>query len=197
MSPVPDSLRQAIVLGIDPGTRVVGFGAIAIAPKGPVFLGCGVIRPPPSASVAERLGRIRSELDALLAELRPGVVVVEEAFAHRNVQSALRIGEGRGVVLACAVVAGARAEQLSPASAKKALVGFGAAHKTQVAAMVQRLLGLEAPPQPLDATDALALALAWALGRPRDSSALAELTRAGPRRRTRRNATGTTGAAAR
>jgi crossover junction endodeoxyribonuclease RuvC len=84
------------------------------------------------------------------------------------VQSALRIGEGRGVVLACAVAAGARAEQLPPASAKKALVGAGGAHKTQVAAMVQRVLALEVAPEPLDATDALALALAWAL---RQSSA--------------------------
>ncbi len=163
MTSVPDSLREAIVLGVDPGTRVVGFGAIALAPAGPVFLGCGVIKPRTGAPIAERLGHIRAELDAVLAALRPGVVVVEEAFAHRNVQSALRIGEGRGVVLSCAVAAGARAEQISPASAKKALVGFGAAHKTQVASMVQRTLRLEAPPQPLDASDALALALAWAL----------------------------------
>lgn len=193
MSSVPDSLRQAIVLGIDPGTRVVGFGAIALAPKGPVFLGCGVIRPPPNASVPERLGRIRIELDALLAELRPGVVVVEEAFAHRNVQSALRIGEGRGVVLACAIVAGARAEQLAPASAKKALVGFGAAHKTQVAAMVQRLLGLDAPPQPLDATDALALALAWA-GRGRSALGAVAAAAAPLAERTTRTGAGRRGA---
>jgi len=165
---VPEEHRHAIVLGIDPGTRVVGFGAIALGARGPLFLGAGVIRPPAKAPIAERLGFIRRELDALLAELRPGVVVVEEAFAHRNVQSALRIGEGRGVVLACAVAAGARAEQLPPASAKKALVGAGAAHKSQVAAMVQRVLALEAAPEPLDATDALALALAWAL---RQSSA--------------------------
>jgi crossover junction endodeoxyribonuclease RuvC len=163
MSPVPDEFRDAIVLGIDPGTRVVGFGAIAMGAKGPIFLGCGVIKPPPDAPIALRLGRIRVDLDAILAELRPGVVVVEEAFAHRNVQSALRIGEARGVVLACAVAAGARAEQLPPASAKKALVGAGGAHKSQVAAMVQRLLALDAPPTPHDASDALALALAWAL----------------------------------
>ena len=163
MPAIPETARDAIVLGIDPGTRVLGFGAIALGADGPVFLGCGVIRPPASASVAERLGRIRADLDAILAELRPGLVVVEEAFAHRNVQSALRIGEGRGVVLACAVAAGARVEQMPPASAKKALVGFGAAHKTQVGAMVQRVLGLEAPPEPHDASDALALALAWAM----------------------------------
>ncbi len=182
MSLVPDEFREAIVLGIDPGTRVVGFGAIAMGPKGPIFLGCGVIKPPPSAPIAERLGRIRADLDGILAELRPGVVVVEEAFAHRNIQSALRIGEARGVVLACAVAAGARAEQLPPASAKKALVGAGAAHKSQVAAMVQRLLSLDTQPEPHDATDALALALAWALRGERRVSAAARTTRSTRRR---------------
>jgi crossover junction endodeoxyribonuclease RuvC len=86
--------------------------------------------------------------------------VVEQAFAARNVQSALRIGEGRGVVLACAAATGARIEQFAPAVAKKALVGHGAADKTQVARMVGEVLGLVEPPKPLDATDALALALA-------------------------------------
>jgi crossover junction endodeoxyribonuclease RuvC len=183
MSLVPDELRDALVLGIDPGTRVVGFGAIAMGAKGPIFLGCGVIKPPPDAPIAVRLGRIRADLDAILAELRPGVVVVEEAFAHRNIQSALRIGEARGVVLACAVAAGARAEQLPPASAKKALVGAGAAHKSQVAAMVQRLLSLDAQPEPHDATDALALALAWALRGERRVQAAAVRTTRSTRRR--------------
>lgn len=78
-------------------------------------------------------------------------------------QSALRIGEGRGVVISSAVAAGARVVQIPPAVAKKALVGFGAADKSQVAAMVARLLGLEKLPEPMDATDALALALTHAI----------------------------------
>ena len=156
---LPATARDRIVLGIDPGTRVVGFGAVGVGAKGPILLGAGVIKAPPRAGIAERLAAIRVELDRILADLRPGVVVVEEAFASHNVQSALRIGEGRGVVLACAACAGARVEQLPPAVAKKALVGFGAADKTQVAAMVARMLGLAAAPEPLDATDALALAL--------------------------------------
>jgi len=185
MSLVPDELRDAILLGVDPGTRVVGFGAIAVGVSGPVYLGCGVIRPRADADIATRLGHIRRELDAILAELRPGVVVVEEAFAHRNVQSALRIGEGRGVVLACASAAGARAEQLPPASAKKALVGFGAARKEQIAAMVQRILGLTEAPQPHDASDALALALAWAMRHRSALGADAREALARGRRRTR------------
>jgi crossover junction endodeoxyribonuclease RuvC len=162
---VPQALRERIILGIDPGTRLVGYGAVGIGPNGPVLLGAGVIRPSARAGIAERLGAIRIELDRLLAELQPGVVVVEEAFASRNIQSALRIGEGRGVVLACAAAAGIRIEQVPPAVAKKALVGHGAAHKTQVAAMVARTLSLAVAPEPLDATDALALALTHVLRR--------------------------------
>jgi crossover junction endodeoxyribonuclease RuvC len=160
-----DPLRERVVLGVDPGTRVVGYGAVGISARGPVFLGAGVIRTRADHTGPQRLGTIRTELDRILADLRPGWVVVEEAFAHRNVQSALRIGEGRGVVLSCAAAAGISIEQMPPAVAKKALVGFGAAHKTQVASMVARMLGLAHAPQPLDATDALALALTHVLRR--------------------------------
>lgn len=156
-------LSDKIVLGIDPGTRVVGFGAIALAPKGFLFLGAGVIRTSAKADIAIRLGEVRVAIDRMLADLRPGVVAIEEAFAHRNVQSALRIGEGRGVVISAAAASGAKVVQIPPAVAKKALVGFGAADKSQVAAMVARLLALERPPEPLDATDALALALTYGL----------------------------------
>lgn len=152
-----------IVLGIDPGTRVVGYGAIVARPRGPRLLACGALRADRNLSVPERLGWILDELDRLLLVLKPTVVVVEQAFAARNVQSALRIGEGRGVVLACAAAFGAMIEQFAPAVAKKALIGNGAADKTQVAWMVGQLLGLEKPPEPLDATDALALALAQIL----------------------------------
>jgi crossover junction endodeoxyribonuclease RuvC len=154
------SARPLVVLGIDPGTRTVGYGAVALAQRGPRLFACGALRAD-GADVPARLAYLRRELDLLIAKLGPNVVVVEQAFAARNVQSALRIGEGRGVVLACASASGARIEQYAPAVAKKALVGNGAADKSQVAWMVAQLLGLAEPPQPLDATDALALALAY------------------------------------
>ncbi|MBI5363267.1 MAG: crossover junction endodeoxyribonuclease RuvC [Planctomycetes bacterium] len=150
-----------IVLGIDPGTRVVGYGAVVVAAKGPKLLACGALRAERDDDVPVRLAWLRGELDRLLAKVKPTVVVVEAAFAARNVQSALRIGEGRGVVLACAAATGAKIVQYPPAVAKKALLGHGAADKTQVAWMVGELLGLAKIPEPLDATDALALALAW------------------------------------
>lgn len=154
----------ARILGIDPGTRIVGWGLIELGAGGPRLVAAGALRAG-TGDLAQRLGLIRRELDSLFERHRPHVVAVEMAFAHKNVQSALRIGEGRGVVLSCAAAAGAEVHQYPPASAKKALVGHGAAHKTQVAAMVARRLGLEAPPQPLDATDALALALTHVLRR--------------------------------
>ena len=157
---VEHSVRGGFLLGIDPGTRVTGFGAVRLSGGGARLVGAGVIRTSSRADAATRLGELSLGLERLLAELRPEVVVVERAFASRNVASALRIGEVRGVVLAAAVRAGARVVELPPAVAKKALVGNGQAHKTQVAAMVARLLGLATVPEPLDATDALALALA-------------------------------------
>lgn len=149
-----------IVLGIDPGTQVLGYGALVVGERGPVLLAAGVLRAP-RARVPERLGVLRRGVDHLLERLRPRVVVVERAFACRNLQSALRIGEGRGVVLASAACAGSRVVEYSPAEAKKALVGRGGADKTQVAAMVAARLGLREPPSSLDATDALALAIAF------------------------------------
>jgi crossover junction endodeoxyribonuclease RuvC len=147
-----------VILGIDPGTRVVGWGAIEVTPRGPRLIAAGVLRAG-AGDLPGRLGLIRRELDRLIVLHSPCAVAVEEAFAHKNMQSALRIGEGRGVVLSCAAAANVPVHQYTPASAKKTLVGNGAAHKTQVAAMVARRLELAEAPKPLDASDALALAL--------------------------------------
>ncbi|MDZ4771752.1 MAG: crossover junction endodeoxyribonuclease RuvC [Planctomycetota bacterium] len=159
-APAASAARLEIVVGIDPGTRVLGYGAIVVGARGPRFFAAGVLRAKP-ADVPTRLGQIRSELDLLFQRLKPTVIVVEQAFAARNVQSALRIGEGRGVVLGCAAVTGARIVQFAPAVAKKSLVGNGAADKSQVARMVEQLLGVKSKGLPLDASDALALALAF------------------------------------
>jgi len=153
------SKAVTILLGIDPGTLVVGYGAIVVASSGPRFLAAGVFRAPRTASVPERLGSLRSDLDELLARIRPSVVAIEEAFHGVNPQSALRIGEGRGVALACAVTFGAKVFQYPPAVAKKSVAGNGRASKSQVAEMVKLQLGKPDLELPEDATDALALAL--------------------------------------
>jgi crossover junction endodeoxyribonuclease RuvC len=161
IAPTAKAVRPTVVLGIDPGTRNLGYGAIVLGARGPRLLAAGVVRAT-SDDVPARLGQMRRELDRLFERLAPDVIVVEQAFAARNVQSALRIGEGRGVVLCCAAQLGALIVQYAPAVAKKVLVGSGAADKTQVARMVEHLLGRKSADLPLDASDALALALCHA-----------------------------------
>lgn len=149
-----------VVLGIDPGTILVGYGVVEVGSRSPRFVDAGVVRARRQGAVPERLGQIQREVSLLLDRFRPSVVVVERAFAARNVLSALRIGEGRGVILACAASFGAEIVEMPPASAKKAVVGHGGASKVQVARMAAAALGLRHPPRPFDASDALALALA-------------------------------------
>ena len=158
---VPDGLAWKIVLGIDPGTRVVGYGAIVLRPEGPALLAAGAIKTGAKSDVPTRLGFIRSELDELLRRVKPSVVAVEKAFFGANAASALRIGEGRGVALSCATCHGAEVVEFPPAVAKRTLVGNGGADKAQVASMVTAELGLAEVPGSLDATDALALALTY------------------------------------
>lgn len=158
---VPLGFPWPIVLGIDPGTVVVGYGAVVRRPEGPRLLAAGVLRAPRNRPIGARLGHIRREMDAVLARLKPTVVVLEQAFSATNVQSAFRIGEGRGVILGAAACTGAAIVQYAPAVMKKALVGNGQADKTQVAKCVAGELGLAEAPEPLDATDALGLALTY------------------------------------
>lgn len=167
----PTAPRPLVVLGIDPGTRVVGYGAVVAGARGPRLLAAGVLRAPARASAPARLALLRREIDDLVARLAPAVVVVEAAFAAKNVRSALRIGEGRGVALACAAACGAEVVELPPAVAKKSLVGHGGAAKSQVARMVSTVLALANSDLPLDASDALALAIAHLERRPRQPAA--------------------------
>lgn len=157
---VPAGCTWPIVLGIDPGTRALGYGALVLAPGGPRFLACGVLAPSARASVPVRLGEIQVGLEQLLGALRPGILALERAFHSKNAQSAFRIGEARGVVLAAAARAGIEIREFAPASAKKAVLGHGGASKEQVARMIAQLLGTGPLDVPLDATDALALAFA-------------------------------------
>jgi crossover junction endodeoxyribonuclease RuvC len=158
---VPLDCPWPIVLGFDPGTHRAGWGALLMADKGPRLLGCGVLEASAKLSPPERLGRMSVGLDLLLDRLRPSTVVVERAFAFRNVQSALRIAEARGLALAGASRRGMEVIEITPAAAKKAVSGNGAASKEQVAAMISRRLSIDVDGIGEDATDALALALAY------------------------------------
>jgi crossover junction endodeoxyribonuclease RuvC len=154
----PAGCTWPIVLGIDPGTRVLGYGLVVVSPSGPRMLAAGVLRAR-KRTIAERLGFLSVEIDELLARFRPECMAVESAFSARNVRSALRLGEGRGVVLACGARFGIEVLEYPPAVVKKSVVGNGAASKEQVAAMVGTTLGVAELDVALDATDALAVAL--------------------------------------
>jgi crossover junction endodeoxyribonuclease RuvC len=147
------------VLGVDPGSRLVGYGCIAMAGGESRFLTSGVIDVRSAGDLASRLAGIHLSVLAVIDEQRPDVLALEEVFYSRNVPSLVRIGEGRGVVLLAAALRGVPVVQYTPAVVKKALTGSGAARKEQVAAMVRRILGRSDLPGGLDATDALALAI--------------------------------------
>jgi crossover junction endodeoxyribonuclease RuvC len=157
---VPSDAAWPVVLGIDPGTRVLGWGAVVEAPDGPRFLACGVLTPTASATVAARLHELRTELEDLLAKLRPAAVGIEGAFTGPNVRSALRISEARGVALACTGARACEVHEVPPARAKQAVTGNGNASKEQVARMIAAMFSRREFEVAHDATDALAIAVA-------------------------------------
>ena len=147
------------VLGIDPGTVTCGYGVLDHRENSFSLVTYGAIACPRGMAFPDRLATIFNGLEAVIEEYRPEQVAIEEAFAGKSVQSALRIGEGRGIAIVCAARSGLPISQYPPAIVKKAVVGSGAAHKTQVQKMVQVLLGLPEAPEPEDAADALAIAV--------------------------------------
>jgi len=151
--------RGIRILGIDPGTQVLGWGLLIVDRGRPRLLDCGAVRGPRGASVPERLHAIHAGLAEVIIGQRPHVLAVEQAFGGKSVQSAIRLGEGRGVVLLAGAQAGLPIAEYTPARVKKSVTGLGAADKDQVAHMVARVLGLEDPPRPADAADAVAVAL--------------------------------------
>lgn len=147
------------VLGIDPGTRVVGWGVVVMEGNSLGAVAWGVLRARAGDGVPERLRVLHEGVRALLAEHRPDAVAIEEAFFGKGVRAALALGEGRGAALVAAALEGVVVRQFPPATVKKAVTGRGAAAKEQVGAMVKVILGLPAIPTPPDAADALAVAI--------------------------------------
>ena len=146
------------ILGIDPGSQVLGYGILEALPGGPQSCDSGTLRTSSTLDLCERLLLIHRELERLLASHRPDVVAVETAFYHKNARSTLILGHVRGVVLLAARQAGLRVAEYAPREVKMAVTGHGDAAKEQVAFMVRRLLGLTETPVS-DAADALAVAL--------------------------------------
>lgn len=151
-----------IILGIDPGTRISGYGVICIRQGEIILLDYGCIRPPQNYKLSERYLVIYDSVSELIEKHTPTAVVVETQYVNKNVQSAIKLGMARGTVIVAAKKRGLLVYEYTPSVAKKAVTGKGSASKFQVQGMVQRLLKLSSPPHPEDAADALALAICHA-----------------------------------
>ena len=153
---------SVITLGIDPGTAICGFGVVALDGGSLRLIDAGCIRTSPDDSDASRLQQLHGALRQLLVEHAPERVGVERLFFQRNVQTAMAVGQARGVALLAAAEAHLPIDEPTPNEVKQAVCGNGSADKQQVAAMVQRLLGVSLSGVPDDATDALAIAIGTA-----------------------------------
>lgn len=160
------STVSPIILGIDPGTRISGYGLISIQNQLYIPLDYGCIRPPSHFKLSERYLVIFDSIEALIEKYRPTALVVETQYVHKNIQSAIKLGMARGVVMIAAKKQGIPVFEYAPTEAKKAVVGHGRASKFQVQGMIQQLLKLASLPQPEDAADALALAICHANSSP-------------------------------
>ncbi|MCB2187337.1 MAG: crossover junction endodeoxyribonuclease RuvC [Deltaproteobacteria bacterium] len=148
-----------LILGLDPGSLVTGYGLIVAGPGADARLvETGVIRAPAKEPLTRRLIAIHQGVAGLIARLGPAEVAIEDVFSAKNPRAALALGQARAAAILAAALAGLPVHEYSPAMVKKALVGHGQAGKEQVAYMVCQILHCPAPPA-LDASDALAVAL--------------------------------------
>jgi crossover junction endodeoxyribonuclease RuvC len=155
----PQAAATRIVLGVDPGTLVTGFGIIEQSRQGYTLLDSGVIRNRPDSSMPIRLKTIYAALQSIIEAYRPDEFAIESAFHGKNAQSALKLGHARGVAILAAVEHEMPTAEYSPREVKKAVVGVGTASKEQVRFMVKSLLQVDTRKMVLDASDAIAVAL--------------------------------------
>ncbi len=150
------------ILGIDPGTGILGFGIIQVEKGKSVLVDGGVIRTPVHEDDAIRLQTIYEELTDIITMTKPSVMSVEKLFFARNVTTAMTVAQARGVVLLCGKQAGMDIFEYTPMQIKQAITGYGKANKKQMQEMVRTILGLQEIPRPDDAADAIAAALTHA-----------------------------------
>ncbi|HSX33193.1 MAG TPA: crossover junction endodeoxyribonuclease RuvC [Candidatus Saccharimonadales bacterium] len=150
------------IMGIDPGTGILGFGVIEVQGKQAALVDAGVIRTPVHEDDAVRLQTIYEELTDIIVQTKPQIMSVEKLFFARNVTTAMTVAQARGVVLLCGKQAGLNLFEYTPMQIKQAITGYGKADKKQVQEMVRVLLKLSDVPKPDDCADALAAALTHA-----------------------------------
>jgi crossover junction endodeoxyribonuclease RuvC len=147
------------ILGLDPGIRCTGYGIIAVQAREPTLVDYGIITPPSNAPMGQRLSVLYDDLVQLIKLSKPDELAIEATFYGVNVKSALTLGQARGVALLCAAHHGLPISEYAPRKVKLAATGNGRAGKEQVQFMVQRILNMDHLPEPMDASDALAVAL--------------------------------------
>ena len=147
------------ILGIDPGTNILGFGVIGINSHGPHYVDMGVFDLRKIKDPFEKLANIFAGVTELIEEHKPDCLAVESPFYGKNAQVILKLGRAQGAALTAAVMKGIPVAEYAPRKAKIAICGNGAASKEQVAMMIQKTLKVDLDPKYLDATDALAIAL--------------------------------------
>lgn len=147
------------ILGIDPGTGILGFGVIEVEGKKTSLVDAGIIRTPLKQPDSERLLTIYSELSSLIKELKPTVMAVEKLYFSQNVTTGMSVSQARGVVLLLGQQHGLELHEYTPLQIKQALTGYGRAEKKQIQEMVRIILQLKETPKPDDCADALATAI--------------------------------------
>ena len=152
-------IKPKTILGIDPGTNILGYGVICVDNKGPHYVDMGVFDLRKIKDPFEKLANIFAGVTELLEIHNPDQLAVESPFYGKNAQVILKLGRAQGAALTAAVMKGIPVAEYAPRKAKIAICGNGAASKEQVAMMIQKTLKVELDPKYLDATDALAIAL--------------------------------------
>ena len=147
------------VLGVDPGTVIVGYGVIESIDDKIVLLDCGALNTPKRSPIGERLSYLYNKLCEIVAHYKPDAVAVEQPFMAKNVSSALAIGKAQAIAILAAANRGIPTYEYTPAQIKQRVANYGASSKEQVQEMVRLQLGLSGVPQPNDAADALATAI--------------------------------------
>lgn len=151
-----------LILGIDPGYAIVGFGLVENCGLKYRMAACGAINTPAGERLPARLLQIANDLEELISTFHPDAVAIEELFFNNNVTTGIGVAQARGVILMTAEKMGLPIYEYNPSQVKQAVVGYGKAEKRQVMDMTRRLLNLNAVPKPDDAADAVAIALCHA-----------------------------------
>ena len=149
------------ILGIDPGIAIVGFGLIDADRGRTQLLNYGAITTPAGLPLARRLVQIEQDMEALIAQLKPDAIAVEELFFSNNITTGIAVAHGRGIILCTAEKSGVPLYEYTPMQVKQAVTGYGKAVKKQVQEMTRVLLHLPAVPKPDDTADALAMAITF------------------------------------